>query len=68
MKDFFLQKRYSESTKKLHIPCPFSEKTNIKIHVVVKNGYCYRSESCIVVQCKYNKIQTDIEAWLSLLW
>jgi hypothetical protein len=68
MKFFFDEKRYSESTGKLHIYCPYREKTGINVHVVIKEGYCYRSRQCLVVQCKFNSIQLDIDALLSLVW
>lgn len=68
MKDPFMQKNYAIETGKLHIPCPFRNQTGINIHVVVKDGYCYRSEQCIVVWCKFNRIQTDIDSLLSLIW
>jgi hypothetical protein len=68
MKFFFDEKRYSESTGKLHIYCPYRERTGINVHVVIKDGYCYRSRQCMIVQCKFNSIQLDIEALLSLVW
>jgi hypothetical protein len=68
MKFFFDEKRFSESTGKLHIYCPYREKTGINVHVVIKDGYCYRSRQCMIVQCKFNSIQLDIEALLSLVW
>jgi hypothetical protein len=61
-------KRYSETTGKLHIPCPFKERTGIKIHVVIKGRYCYRSDECMVLECKYNKSRTKIENILSMTW
>ncbi|MEW6741027.1 MAG: hypothetical protein ACOYU2_09670 [Nitrospirota bacterium] len=68
MKFFFDEKRFSESTGKLHIYCPYRERTGINVHVVIKDGYCYRSRQCMIVQCKFNSIQLDIEALLSLVW
>jgi hypothetical protein len=68
MKFFFDEKRFSESTGKLHIYCPYRERTGINVHVVIKGGYCYRSRQCMVVQCKFNSIQLDIDALLSLVW
>ena len=68
MKDPFIQKQYAEETGKLHISCPYSKETGIRTHVVVKDGYCYRSGECLIVWCKYNRIQTDIDSYLSLLW
>ena len=68
MKNYFLQKRYSEATRKLHLPCPHSEVTGVNIHVVLKNGVCYRSDVCMVIKCKYNRIQSDVKSLLSLVW
>jgi len=68
MKDPFMKKQYALDTGKLHIPCPHREQTEINIHVVVKDGYCYRSEECMVIWCKYNRIQTDIDSLISLIW
>ena len=68
MKYCFKERHFSESTRKLHIPCLHREKTGIYIHVVIKDGYCYRSEQCMVVQCKYNRLQSDIASLLSLTW
>jgi len=36
--------------------------------VVIKDGYCYRSEQCMIIQCKFNRLQTDLDAILSLTW
>lgn len=68
MRFFFDEKWFSESTGKLHIYCPYKEKTGINVHVVIKDGYCYRSRQCMIVQCKFNSIQLDIDALLSLVW
>jgi hypothetical protein len=68
MRDACLDKHYCETTGKLHIPCPCRELTDINTHVVIKNGYCYRSEECMVVKCKYNRIQSDFKSLLSILW
>jgi hypothetical protein len=62
------RKRFSEGTGKLHRPCPYKERTGINIVVVIKGGYCYRSEDCMVIECKYNKIQSDLESILSVTW
>jgi hypothetical protein len=62
------QRRYSEATGKLHIPCPYASSTGVVVHVVIKGGFCYRSEQCFVLQCKYNRLQSDIKALLSLTW
>jgi hypothetical protein len=61
-------KHYDDVTGKLHISCPHRERTGIYVHVVVKDGYCYRSHECMVVECRYNKIQSDIKKLLSLTW
>jgi len=61
-------KSYSIETGKLHMTCPHKERTGINIHVVVKDGYCYRSEECMVIWCKFNSLQTDTEKLLSLIW
>ncbi len=63
-----VQSRYSETTGKLHAPCPHGAITGIKVHVVIKGGYCYRSEQCTVIKCKFNRLQSDIETILSLTW
>ena len=68
MKNRFKEKHFSITTGKLHISCPHPEKTGIKIHVVVKDGYCYRSEHCMVFWCKFNRLQSDIDSILSLAW
>ncbi|MBI4691361.1 MAG: hypothetical protein HY754_14015 [Nitrospirae bacterium] len=68
MRDYYLQKRYSESTGKLHIPCPYREKTGINVHVVLRGGYCYRSGQCMIIKCRYNRVQSDPKALLSLVW
>ncbi|OGW27513.1 MAG: hypothetical protein A2X59_06225 [Nitrospirae bacterium GWC2_42_7] len=68
MKTRHLEKRYSETTDKLHIPCPHSATTGINVHVVIKNGHCYRSENCLVIRCKFNRLQSDIESLISLTW
>jgi hypothetical protein len=67
-KDVISAKRFSEMTRKLHLPCPFREKTGINIHVVIKEGCCYRSEQCLVFECKYNSLQNEIEKILSVTW
>ncbi len=61
-------KHYSEMSGKLHIPCPFRERTGINIHVVIKGRYCYRSEECMVMECKYNRMRNRIENILSVTW
>ena len=62
------RKRFSESTGKLHLPCPHKEKTAIEVHVVIKGGWCYRSGQCMVLECRYNRMQSDIDSLLSLMW
>ncbi|MBI5674467.1 MAG: hypothetical protein HZC48_01400 [Nitrospirae bacterium] len=68
MRKLPLQKSFSVETGKLHMPCPYREKTGVNVHVVIKGGYCYRSEQCRIIQCKFNRLQTDIDAVLSLVW
>lgn len=62
------EKKFSESTGKLHIYCPYKNRTGINIHVVIKDGICYRSGQCMVVECKYNALHSDIDAVLSVTW
>jgi len=68
MKDPLMHKSYAVETGKLHVPCPYKDKTGINIHVVVKDGYCYRSEECMIIWCKFNSLQTDLDAFLSIIW
>ncbi len=68
MKGCYLDKHFSETTGKLHIPCPHRHLTGINVHVVIKEGYCYRSEECMVIKCKFSHLQTDLERLLSLTW
>lgn len=68
MKGKDLDKHYSEATGKLHIPCPHRETTGINVHVIIKYGACYRSEQCMVVKCKFNRLQSDVGHLLSLTW
>lgn len=68
MKKLFTEKHYSDSTGKLHMPCPHREQTGLGVHVVIKDGFCYRSKDCLVVRCKYNRVQRDIQCLLSLTW
>ncbi len=68
MKDPILQKHFAIETGKLHMTCPHKERTEINIHVVIKDGYCYRSEQCMVIWCKYNRLQTEMDKLLSLIW
>jgi hypothetical protein len=67
-KDPPMQKTYAVETGKLHLPCPHQDRTGINVHVVIKDGYCYRSEQCLVIWCKFNRLQTDLDAFLSLIW
>ena len=62
------KKYYSETTGKIHIPCPHNEETGVNTHVVLKSGYCYRSESCMIIKCKFNNAQSDIKNLLSMVW
>ncbi len=66
--DILREKKFSERTGKLHLSCPHRDRTGINIHVVIKDGYCYRSEECMVVECKYNRYQSDIERIISVTW
>jgi hypothetical protein len=66
--DPLMQKVYAVESGKLHLPCPHSDRTGVNIHVVIKDGYCYRSEECLVIWCKFNRLQTDLDAFLSLIW
>ena len=59
---------YSEATGKLHILCPYRERTGISVHVVIREGHCYRSRQCMVLNCKFNVLQSDIKCLLSLAW
>jgi hypothetical protein len=68
MRDCHLEKHFSEETGKLHIPCPHRHLTNINVHVVIKEGYCYRCGECMVIQCKFNRLQADLDRLLSLTW
>jgi hypothetical protein len=36
--------------------------------VIIKYGACYRSEQCMVVKCKFNRLQSDVAHLLSLTW
>ncbi len=67
-RDVVTNKRYSETSGKLHIQCPHKERTGINIHVVIKGRYCYRSDECMVIECKYNKMRNKIENVLSMTW
>jgi len=64
----FERKKFSESTGKLHMPCVYKEKTGINIHVVIKDGACYKSGQCMVVECKFNRIQDSIDELISITW
>jgi hypothetical protein len=64
----FDQKKFSMMTGKFHMPCPYREETGVKINVVVKDGYCYRSEQCMVVWCRFNRLKSDLDTILSFLW
>jgi translation initiation factor IF-2 len=64
----FERKKFSESTGKLHMPCAHKDKTGITIHVVIKDGTCYKSGQCLVVECKYNRIQDKVDDLISLTW
>jgi hypothetical protein len=68
MRDALDRKRFSENTGKLHISCPHRDKTGVDVHVVIKGGWCYRSGQCMAFECKYNRVQSDIESLLSIMW
>jgi NAD-dependent dihydropyrimidine dehydrogenase PreA subunit len=68
MKEPTMDKCFAVESGKLHMACPFKDKTGIHTHVVIRNGYCYRSGQCMIVHCKFNSIQTDIDSLLSLIW
>lgn len=68
MKDMAGKKRFCETTGKLHIMCPHVRKSGVSVHVVVRDGVCYRSRECMVVECKFNAIQKDIDSLLSITW
>ncbi|MBI5664518.1 MAG: hypothetical protein HZC49_05470 [Nitrospirae bacterium] len=67
-KDSTMQKTYAVESGKLHLSCPHKDRTGINVHVVVKDGFCYRSEQCMVIWCKFNRLQTDLDKFLSLIW
>ncbi|MDA8156531.1 MAG: hypothetical protein M0Z52_08795 [Actinomycetota bacterium] len=50
------------------MPCPHKGKSGIELHVVIKAGNCYRSGQCMVLECKYHKLHSDIQSLLSILW
>ena len=62
------KKHFSETTGKLHIPCPHKLKSGVDLPVVVKAGGCYRSGQCMVLECKYHSLHSDIKSLLSILW
>lgn len=68
MKHVPYERHFSDSAGKLHMYCPFRSQTGILVHVVIKGGYCYRSKDCMVIKCKYNALQSDVPALLSLVW
>lgn len=68
MKQRQMEKHFSETTGKLHIACPHPAETGVRVHVVIKNGICYRSDCCLVIRCRFNRLQSDIKALLSLTW
>ena len=68
MKRRAMDKHFSDETGKLHIPCPHKKETGIRVHVVIKAGVCYRSDSCMVLRCRHNRLQADLPTLLSLTW
>lgn len=67
-RDVLKTKKFSEMTGKLHMICPHSDRSGVTVHVVIRDGICYRSEICMVLDCKYNKFQSDIERIMSITW
>jgi hypothetical protein len=67
-RDIRSDKHYSEMSGKLHIKCPHRDRTGINTHVVIKGRYCYRSEECMVIECKYNRMRNKIDSVLSMTW
>lgn len=68
MRESLRHRHFSETTRKLHIFCPHRDRTGISVHVVIRDGQCYRSEHCHVIWCKYNSLQSDLKSILSLIW
>jgi hypothetical protein len=66
--DVLRTKKFSEMTGKLHMPCPHADRSGVTVHVVIKDGICYRSEVCMVLDCRYNKYQSDVERIISITW
>ena len=50
------------------MPCPHRDKTGINIHVVIKEGVCYKAGQCLVVECKHNTFQEELESLISVTW
>ncbi|MEJ2183139.1 MAG: hypothetical protein P8Y66_06420 [Nitrospirota bacterium] len=67
-RDLLREKKFSETTGKLHLPCPHEGRSGICVHVVLRDGCCYRSDQCLVMDCKYNSTQSDLRKILSLTW
>jgi hypothetical protein len=61
-------KKFSEYSGKLHKPCPHRDKSGINIHVVIKEGVCYKAGQCLVVECKHNTFQEELEDLISVTW
>lgn len=68
MRESLRHKHYSEATRKLHMMCPHRDRTGIRVHVVIRDGICYRSDDCPVIWCKYNSLQAKTDSFLSLVW
>ncbi len=62
------ERRNTDPSGKLHIYCPHRDRTGITVHVVIRNGVCYRSRQCMVLTCKFNMLQSDLQCLLSLTW
>lgn len=62
------EKKFSEATRKLQIICPNRERSGVEVHVIVRNGCCYRSSHCMVFDCRYNRMQEELDSIISVIW
>lgn len=67
-KDILNKRIYSEKTGKLHMLCPYKEKSGVCTHVVIKENICYRSSDCMVLECRFHAKYGDIDTILSVAW
>lgn len=67
-KENIFGKKYCENTGKLHVPCPHKARSGVFIHVVIRDGQCYRSKDCLVFDCKFNTLQNDLDSIVSVVW